>query len=391
MLASQKCISNLVRPLIAVVALQLAAPVSAHAETLRIGVISPLTGPGAPWGLAVAEGPKILAAEVNAKGGLEVGGKKYQVEIVAYDDQYKTADSVSAYNRLVNQDKIKYVIIMSSAPSMALKQNIEDDKVVALTGSHLTKAIDANTKYMFRAWSPPADFLPPLVAWMKTNLKERKVVIVNPNDESGSEQTKSISKLYEQNGFEVLSGELYERSQKEFQPMLTKLLALKPDMIDLATGAPATAGLIVRQARELGYKGLFVKSGVGGPKEIVAGAGKEAAEGAINILYADPASEAYQRLAAKYKQTVGQDPNEIIVTFYDAANVLLSAIQKAGDANDTTKVSAAFQQALPMKSLQGDLLVLGGKASSGIDHQINNVNYIGAIRDGVPVIIGKVQ
>ncbi|MDB5847980.1 MAG: putative branched-chain amino acid-binding protein, partial [Rhodoferax sp.] len=106
---------------------------AAQAQTLKIGVIAPLTGGGAPWGLAAAEAPRILADEVNAKGGLEVGGKKYKIEVVAYDDQYKTAEAVAAYNRLVNQDGVKYMIILSSAATMALKQNVEDDKVVALT------------------------------------------------------------------------------------------------------------------------------------------------------------------------------------------------------------------------------------------------------------------
>jgi branched-chain amino acid transport system substrate-binding protein len=49
---------------------------AASAQTLKIGVISALTGGGAPWGIAAAQAPKIAAAEVNEKGGLEVGGKK---------------------------------------------------------------------------------------------------------------------------------------------------------------------------------------------------------------------------------------------------------------------------------------------------------------------------
>lgn len=363
----------------------------ACAQTVKIGVISPLTGPGAPWGMAVAEGAKMVAAETNAKGGLDIGGKKHQVEVIAYDDQYKVAESVAAYNRLTKQDGVKYVIIMSSAPTMALKQNIEDDKVVALSGSMLAKSIDPSTKYQFRVWSLPVDFLPSLVGWMKDNIKERRVVVLNPNDESGADQTQAVSKLYQQNGFEVLGGELYERTQKEFQPLLTKVIASKANVIDLATTAPATAGLIVRQARELGFKGVFVKSGVGGPRDIVAGAGKEAAEGTINMVYADQTNAGFKRIAAQYRKNVGQEPNEIIVPFYDATQVLLQAIQKAGDASNTTKVVAAFSQVLPMDSLQGDKLTIGGKSSVGVDHQIMNVNYIGAIRNGETAIVGKIK
>lgn len=361
----------------------------ASAETIKIGVIAALTGGGAPWGLAAAEGPRIVANEINAKGGLDVGGKKYTVEVIAYDDQYKTAEAIAAYNRLVNQDGVKYMIIMGSAATMALKQNVEDDRVIALTAAYTSKALDKNSKYMIRLYSAPDDYVPSFIAWMKANVAGRRVVVVNPNDETGWDQTNLSERVFKENGFEVLGHELFERSQKDFQPMLTKIIAMKPDVIELGGTSPATAGLIVRQARELGYDKLFSKTGGAGPKDIVASAGVKAAEGTINMLYADPSNEGFKRIAAAYKSARGQDANEILVPFYDSANVLLAAIQKAGTIDDTAKVVAAFGKALPMKSVQGDELKLGGMKNYGVDAQIMSVNYIGAIRNGEPVVIGK--
>jgi len=361
----------------------------ANAETIKIGVIAALTGGGAPWGLAAAEGPRIVANEINAKGGLDVGGKKYTIEVIAYDDQYKTAEAIAAYNRLVNQDGVKYMIIMGSAATMALKQNVEDDKVIALTAAYTSKALDKNSKYMIRLYSAPDDYVPSFIAWMKANVAGRRVVVVNPNDETGWDQTNLSERVFKENGFEVLGHELFERSQKDFQPMLTKIIAMKPDVIELGGTSPATAGLIVRQARELGYDKLFSKTGGAGPKDIVASAGVKAAEGTINMLYADPSNEGFKRIAAAYKAARGQDANEILVPFYDSANVLLAAIQKAGTVDDTAKIVAAFGKALPMKSIQGDELKLGGMKNYGVDAQIMSVNYIGAIRNGEPVVIGK--
>ena len=59
----------------------------ANAESLKVGLIGPMTGPGAPWGFAAKYSMQILADEVNAKGGIEVGGKKYPVEIIVKDSQ----------------------------------------------------------------------------------------------------------------------------------------------------------------------------------------------------------------------------------------------------------------------------------------------------------------
>jgi branched-chain amino acid transport system substrate-binding protein len=369
-----------------------AHPIGARAdETIKIGVIAPLTGPGAPWGLVTAEGPRIVASEVNAKGGLEIGGKQYKIEVIAYDDQYKAADSVAAYNRLVTQDGVKFVFIMHSAGTMALKQNVEDDKILALTSAGTSKSIDAASNDMFLLYSIAPNYDPPFFAWLKDNITERKIVILNPNDETGWDQTRLAASLLKQNGFTLIGTEMFERSVKDFQPLLTKVMGMNPDIIDLGSTSPASAGLIVRQARELGYKGKIIKSSGPSAREIVAAAGKDAAEGMINLLYVDSNKDGYRRLADIYRKTYGQDPNEMIVTFYDAANVLVRAIQESGDPNDTAKVAAAFAKALPMTSVQGDTLRLGGKTTWGIDHQITTVDYIGVIKNGEPVVVGKVQ
>jgi len=359
---------------------------TAQAETLRIGVIGAMTGGGAAWGLAEEQGYKIAADEANAQGGLEVGGKKYQVEIIAYDDQYKASSAMAAYNRAVNENGAKYVVLMSSAGALAVKQNVEDDKIISFTSAYSAKAIDSNTKYMFRLFSVASDYTPGLIDWISNNIKQRRVVIINPNDETGWDQSRLTDKLFKDKGFEVLGNELYERDQKDFQPFFTKLLALKPDVMDLGSSSPATAGLLIRQARELGYKGLFLKTGGAGPEEIVAVAGKEAAEGMISVLYADPANPGYKKLVDAYQKAKGQSPNAIIVPFYDSAKVLLAAIQKAGDPKDTAKVAAAVAQVLPMKSVLGDELTLAGGG-----RQIATTMYIGEIRNGVPIAVGSAK
>ncbi|TAL93175.1 MAG: hypothetical protein EPN73_22670 [Paraburkholderia sp.] len=180
----------------------------------------------------------------------------------------------------------------------------------------------------------------------------------------------------------MLSSELYERNQKDFAPVLTKLIGLKPDLMDVGRSPPATMGLIVRQARELGYKGRFVQTGGPGWNAVVSAADKPDAEGMITVLYADPKNQAYENLAKAYRKNVNQTPNEIIANFYDAGRMLLKAIQLAGDPNDTAKVAAAISKALPMRSLQGDILTAGHQ-------QMMTVDYVGQIKDGTSSIVGN--
>ena len=388
--------ASLIRAVARIAAGVAAAPLLAAgvhaADTLKIGIVGPLTGGGAAWGQAAVVAGQILADETNVAGGLLVGGKRYRVEMISYDDKYNTSEAVSAYNRLVNKDDVKYIMILTGAATAALKQNVEDDKVVALTGSYTGNAtLGKNTHYMFRLYSDPDQYVPPMVAWLKNTAPGKKVVTINPNDETGWHVGDVSAQTFAANGFQLVDKEVYERTQKDFQPLLTKAIALKPDVIDLGSTPPGTSGLIVRQARELGYDKLFVKTGGPGPRDIVAAAGAKAAEGTVNMLYADPSNSGYQKLAAAYRKDRGQDGNEIIVAYYDGLNVLLHAISAAATVDDTAKVAAAFAKALPMKSVQGDDIRLAGLKEYGSNTQFVTTNYIGVIRSGQPVVVGKLR
>ena len=120
----------------------------------------------------------------------------------------------------------------------------------------------------------------------------------------------------------------------------------------------------------------------------MASAGKAAAEGILINMFADRSNEGFKAIAARYKQAIGQDPNDILVQNYDGMRVFFRAIELSGDPNDTAKIMAAFPKALPMKSVQGDDLTWGGKATIGADLQVMSTEYVGVIRDGQPVVLG---
>ncbi|WP_449415822.1 ABC transporter substrate-binding protein [Ochrobactrum teleogrylli] len=364
------------------------SPIGASAETIKIGIIGMMTGPGATWGVAGSEGVRLAADDVNAAGGVDINGTKMQVEVVVYDDQYKAAEAIAAYNRLVNEDGVKYMMTMSSASMMALKDTVESDNVLVLTSSYTSKAIDKDTRHILRLYATPRDYVPGIIKWMKDNVPGNRVTLLYPNDETGWDFASFSSEAFKNQNYEVKGQELFERAQKDFQPILTRIIATSPDIIDLGPTSPATAGLIVRQARELGYKGTFSALGGSGPREVVAAAGRVAAEGMVNMLYADPKNPAFQALVDRFRAKIGQAPNELIVPYYDATKVLLRAISLSGEPDNPEKVREHFADALPMKSLLGEDMTFGGKSTIGIDAQIMGVNYVGNIQAGEPVAVG---
>jgi len=368
------------------------ANAAAQTETLKIGVVSALSGPGSEWGLAQDGAIKIAAMEANAKGGLKVGGKTYKVEVISYDDQYKAAVSVSSATRLIEQDKVKFIVgPMGSAATLAVKPLFEQNKVLAIIGAYSEKALDANTRYSYRGFPTQVEFVGPIVQWLKKNKPDLKSVAqIDPNDETGWFSQKLLKEQYQGAGYKVVSSELFERSLKDFQPVLTRIIATKPDIIELGTTPPGTAGLVIRQARELGFKGQFVKIGGPGVPQIVAAAGKEFAEGLICYAAADVTTANYKNLETQYAKVLKPPMNEFTVYFYDAARMLLESIQAAGTVDDTDKIRAALDKATPYKGIQGPIR-WGGMKAYGVNHQILTPTFIGMIKNGEQVIIGQME
>lgn len=371
------------------VALTLATPL--HAETLKIGVVAPQTGPGAAWGLALDAGARIAANQVNEKGGLKVGGKTYHVDVITYDDQYKASETVTAVNRLIHQDGVRFIVgPLGAASLLAAKPITERSQTLMLSNTYTVKALE-NTKYVFRVLPTSREFVPPFVAWLKQHRPAlKRVALLAPNDETGWDSQSVQEAAYKANGFDVVAKELFERKQTDFRAILTKLLASNPDNIELDTTPPATAGPIIRQARELGYKGQFTKFGGVNVAEIVDAAGKENAEGLLGYLGADPNSKEWAWLETQYAKIHKNRMGDFTFFFYDATKFLLEAIAKTGTVTDTTVVRDAIEKASPFDTLIGKSF-WGGKEVYGIDHQLYTPSFLVEIKDGKGTVIEKLE
>lgn len=371
-------------------ALALGAGLAQAQETLRLGVIGPLTGSGAAWGLGMDGGVKIAANEVNARGGLKVGDQTYKLEVVSYDDQYKAAEAVTAVNRLMGPDNVRFIFgPIGSASLLAIKPLTEREGVQLFTGAWAADVLK-DSEYIFRTGPTTQEFAPATVAWLKETKPElKKVAFFAANDETGWNSQKIQKTAYEAAGFEIVGGEYFERAQNDFGALLTKVLAGKPDTIELDTAPPRTAGLIIRQAREMGYKGNFTKFGGFDVEEIVKAAGAENAEGLVGTTMAAPGTETWNRLGGDFSKLHQLEMNDYVVMFYDAANLLFSSIEKAGDL-DSDKVVAALEANVPFDGSVGTM-TWGGKEAYGIDHQIYRSVIMVEITGGEGKVIGEAK
>ncbi len=117
-------------------------------DTIKIGVIAPLTGDVAVYGNAVNDAVKLYTDKVNAEGGID--GK--QIELVVYDAKGDATEAVNAYNKLVSSDQVLAIIgDVTSTPTIAVAQASVADNIPIITGTATHLDVTSFGTNMFRA------------------------------------------------------------------------------------------------------------------------------------------------------------------------------------------------------------------------------------------------
>lgn len=361
----------------------------AQEETLKIGALVTLSGAGASWGQGMLHAAELAAEDVNEKGGLEVGGKTYKVEIIPYDDSYKANEAVTAANRLVFEEKVKYIIgTVGSAPILAIQPITEPNGVITMTLGFTSEALSPEKPYTFRPNPTTAEVAQPQIDWIVEHQDIKTVGALFPKDETGEAIAKDVAAAYSAAGAELTAVEFFERDRVDFIPLLTRIVAQGVDAIELDGNAPVTAGQIVQQARNIGFEGIIVRTGGPATQEIVNVAGKAATEGMFVHSAFDPGVETAAAYAARYEETYGEEMNGFSPFFYDGTKMLFAAMQEAGTVEDTEAVKTALENMTDYEGVLGTMNWTG-EERYGIAHQLDSPFYIARVEDGAEVIVAR--
>jgi len=350
-----------------------AVALSAHAqEVMKIGVIASLSGGGTAWGLGLERGVQIAADQINEQGGLKLAGKTYKLQVVPYDDQYNAAQAKTAADRLVNRDDVKVIFGPVGSPgAMGSLPVTQPAKVIQFVDGYAPAILKNEWKgaYVFRINNSTLEFSEPIVDWLKkTYPNAKKVGMIAPNDATGQAGVPILATAYKNKGFDVWT-EHYERGTKEFTPLVLRMMAQNVDVFDLNANAPGEAGLLVKQARQVGYKGLIVQSGGAGIDELIAIAGPLA----NNMMKYDVIDESLPRVqpfVALYHKKYNGVMNGLAPVYYNAANIYFEAMRRA-DSTDSTKIRDQIEK------LGGNYdapifgkVVWTGEKNYGVNHQL---------------------
>lgn len=359
-------------------------------EELKIGAVGTLSGGGTEWGLALQRAVTVAIDEINAAGGVKVGGKAYTLKMIMYDDAYTAQGGTTAATRLVNVDNVKFIIgPVGSPPVLGVVAVTNPAKVVTLSNGYSPKILTPESKYAFRIQIPTDYFAPSVAGWLrKTYPKMTKIGIISPNDAVGQTLAPLHVQAYNQHKFDVVFDEKYDRGLKDFGPLITRMMARGAELLELDGNAPGEAGLMVKQARQLGFKGVIIQTGGPGLEEILRVAGPFA-EGFLSYDLFDPNDPAMQGYVKGYRAKWEGPIPGISVMYYNAMRILHEAFKKANSV-DVEKVREALE------NLEGTPTIFGpvrwtGKERYGINHQLLHSFFISEIKDGKIQVKARVE
>jgi branched-chain amino acid transport system substrate-binding protein len=372
----------------AVLTLALGLGAAQAADTIKIGLLAPLTGFAAADGASVKNSVDLAVEKVNAAGGLL--GKK--VELVVYDDRADAKEAVALAQKLIQQDKIAGLVAGSySMPTRAVAPLFQEEGIplVAAYAIHpdVTKAGDFNFRNGFlgavegRAAAYTAIEL----------LKAKKIALLTSDNDFGRTLAEGFNAYLAQQAAgkaEVAIALTYPMAEKDFKPYLSKIKEANPDVI-FASGYYFQTGPVLKQARELGMKTQIIgEEGADSPKTLeIAG---EAAEGFVivtNLNRDDPRPEV-QTFLKDYETRFKIMPDMVGASAYDAFMILCDGIARA----KSTQGKAVRDAIAAAKNYNGLTGVITGFKSGEVvkEVQVQTVKqgrfrYLGVIKD--PAII----
>jgi len=365
--------------------------VAAAEKILKVGTTLPLSGPAAAWGLPMTRLMDFFAEDINARGGLKIGNDVYKISTVYYDNKGSPSEAAACATKLVHDDKIQYLIGGVIAATGMAELPITQPAKVVTTSCWWGKGILGPDKlFSFRQTISQNEIAPAIYTWIaKNNPRIKTIAQLNPNDTSGWDTASAIKETAQANGLQIVAEEYFERGTKDMYPFLTRVLAKKPDLIDMAVSAPGDGAVIVKQLYELGYKGAKAWTCGTNPAQIMKLCGPEAAEGLWFTYGQDlegpnstPETKAFaKRYQAKFNEVMSITE----MTSYAMMEIFTQAMVKGGT-TDTEAAIKTVEKTHKFSTAFGPF-VLVGKQKYGIDRQFVHRMMLAQARGGKVVEI----
>jgi branched-chain amino acid transport system substrate-binding protein len=363
------------------------------AKTLKIGYLLCLSGWYSVFD-AVEEGHvKAVAQIINERGGIKVKGERYNIELVGEDGK-STLDGIAAgANKLVYDQKVKFVVGPTGFFSTGSSPVFEQNKVLHVSGynSNQPGEMDKTTPYGFLGFD--ASIGTSIAAWKVAKKEYPKIktfAVATPDDGAVPYLVPIIKKLMADYGYSIVGDVIpYPNEMEDFSPVAAKLNAIKgADAFFILNGAPVHHGNIAKGLRAMGNNKPIILQSLAPAEAVMSVAGK-AASNDITCMGLTPGAKGNPKLLDEVWEKNGKKLP--IFLFNPNGLWVLAKVIEAADSLEPDVVKAKWETMDKVDCLFGKC-EFGGEKTYGLKgHAISHPLPYQKIKDGKVIYGGWVN
>ncbi len=310
------------------------------AKTLKLGSMSPLTGPYASDGTDIKNGVQTAIDEFVEKGGIPGFDK---IEFFPQDTACDPRQAVAAANKLINLEVVGVVGAYCSSSTIPSSDVLDEESIPMITPASTHQDVtDRGLEYMFRMCGRDDDQAPAAAKFLKESLGAKTIFIVDDKTTYSQGLADGVSKAAKALGMTVVAHEHVNQGDKDFSAILTMAKRENADIFYMSLQGFSPAAMMTLQAKRLGMKSQIVTQDACFQPKFMDVA-KDAAEGVyLTYGFTDPSTPEYKAFEDRYVPKYGKIAAYATYA-YDAATSLLMAIKATGS-TDPAKIKAGLMK-----------------------------------------------
>jgi branched-chain amino acid transport system substrate-binding protein len=313
-----------------------AGSVSAQDMVVKIGHVGPTSGSIAHLGKDNENGARMAIDELNAKG-VTIGGKKAKFELVAEDDAADPKQGTAVANKLVDAKVNGVIGHLNSGTTIPASKIYSDAGIPQISPSATNpKYTRQGFKTTFRVVADDVQLGGTLGRYAVKEMKGKSIAVIDNRTAYGQGVAEEFVKGAKAAGGNIVDNQYTSDKATDFTAILTAIKAKNPDIVFYG-GMDAEAGPMIRQMKQLGINAKFMGGDGICSSELPKLAGGALADDQVICAEAGGVDKAEQaaldKWKAEYKKKFGLDVQVYAPYVYDALNVMVAAMVKAGSAD----------------------------------------------------------
>jgi branched-chain amino acid transport system substrate-binding protein len=294
---------------------------------IKIAVVDAQSGQLSPLGAWESKGAKLAVDQMNAKGG--INGRQIQLDV--FDDAGDPTVGTNLARKIASEGYIAMIGTAESAVTVAMAPVLMQSKIPSITSGQSPAIVATKSPFMFLNGPTSTTYDETLAKYLVDQQGLKSIAFITNNGSYGKGEHDAFLKALSTRGVTPVSDQVVTNDQKDFSAALTEIRQKNPQVLFVGT-EEVEAGLIVKQARELGVTAKIAGAAPMGTTPYLNTAGATNAEGTVvsSPYLSNETSDAARSFAQAYKAAFNEDAELHGAKAYDGTNIFLTALQTSG-------------------------------------------------------------